>query len=148
MTRPHPQRIFSPSPPGTLLKRAGVADQPQRLRNEKAPEDAGYLGLIRSLPCLHCGMEPSEPAHLRLSSAAYGKASGLGKKPEAKWVLPLCSHDHRLAKTAQHNRSEQEFWDSLGINPLLAATKLWDARGDIVRMISVVHVIIASRSKK
>jgi hypothetical protein len=93
-------------------------------------------------------MTPSEPAHLRLSSAAYGKASGLGKKPEDKWVLPLCSADHRLAKHAQHNRNEAEFWASLGINPLLAASRLWDARGDIVRMISVVHVIISERSKQ
>lgn len=148
MTRSRPQRIFIPSPPGTLLKRAGAADVPQRLRNEKAPEDADYLRHVRSLPCLYCGMEPSEPAHLRLSSAAYGKASGLGKKPDMKWVLPVCSEHHRLARDAQHNRNEAEFWESLGINPLLAATRLWDARGDIVRMNSVVHVIISERSRK
>jgi hypothetical protein len=148
MTFPRPQRLFLPSPPGSLLKRAGAADIPQRRRNPGAPEDADYLRDVRTLPCLSCGMEPSEAAHVRFASAAFGKASGLQKKPESKWVLPLCAQDHRLAREAQHNRNEQEFWDALGIPPLPAASRLWEARGDLVRMVSVVHVIIAERSKR
>lgn len=144
MTRQRPQRLFFPSPPGSLLKRTGAAASPQQPRNPSG--DADYLGLVRQLPCLCCGMEPSEAAHVRFASAAFGKASGLGKKPEDKWTLPLRSGDHRLAKTAQHNRNEREFWESLGIDALLAATRLWDARGDIVRMNSVVHLIISERS--
>jgi hypothetical protein len=143
-----PQRLFLPSPPGSLLKRTGAAESPRQPRQLDGDADKNYLTLVRQCPCLHCGMTPSEPAHLRLSSAAYGKASGLGKKPEDKWILPVCAEHHRLARDAQHNRNEAEFWDSLGINPLRAASLLWDARGDIVRMTSVVHVIISERSLK
>jgi len=45
-------------------------------------------------------MEPTEAAHLRMASAAYGKSSGLNRKPEDRWVLPLCADDHRLARHA------------------------------------------------
>lgn len=144
MTLSRPQRLFLPSPPGSLLKRTGPAALPQQPR--KPNGDADYLGLIRQLPCLSCGMEPSEAAHVRFASAAFGKASGLQKKPEDKWALPVCAQDHRLVKTAQHNRNEREFWESLGIDALVAATRLWDARGDMVRMLSVVHLIISERS--
>lgn len=148
MTAPRPQRIFTPSPPGTLLKRAGAADVPQRLRNEKAPEDADYLKLIRQLPCLKCGVEPcGEAAHVRFASAAFGKASGLGKKPDDKWVLPCCGSDHRLARDAQHNRNEQAFWNDIGINPLIACQRLYAGRGDLVRMRSIAHLIIAERRR-
>lgn len=149
MTLSRPQRLFLPSPPGSLLKHhAGTAELPQQPRKSDGVADLFYLGLVRQLPCLHCGMTPSEPAHLRLSSAAYGKASGLGKKPPDRWVNPLCAEHHRLARDAQHNRNEREFWDSLGINPLASASLLWDARGDLVRMTSVVHVVIAGRKKR
>lgn len=147
MTRIRPQRPFPLAPVGSLLKRITVA-APRRGLAEPEGGDLRYLAGIRTLPCLSCGMEPSEAAHVRFASAAFGKASGLQKKPDDKWALPLCAQDHRLAKEAQHNRGEQEFWDALGINPLLAASRLWEARGDLVRMVSVVHVIIAERSKK
>lgn len=157
MTLSRPQRMFLPSPPGSLLKRtglaghspatAGAAASPQQPRKQSGDADPkNYLSLVRSLPCLSCGMEPSEAAHVRFASAAFGKASGLQKKPEDKWALPVCAQDHRLVKTAQHNRNEREFWESLGIDALVAATRLWDARGDLVRMNSVVHVIISERS--
>jgi hypothetical protein len=92
-------------------------------------------------------MEPSEAAHVRFASAAFGKASGLQKKPEDCWALPLCASCHRLAKGAQHNRNEEEFWHSLGIHPLLTAIRLYEQRGDSVAMRAVAMVAIAERSK-
>jgi hypothetical protein len=142
---PRPKRIFPLAPPGSLLKRATVPTTTARSSDDG---DADYLRLVRALPCLYCGMEPSESAHVRFSSAAFGKASGLGKKPENRFCVPLCAEHHRLAKDAQHNRGEREFWESLGINPLIAASSLWEARGDLVRMVSVAHVIIAGRDKR
>lgn len=144
MTRSHPQRIFAPSAPGALLKRAAPA--PARAK-DASDQDVAYLRLIRSLPCLKCGMEPSEAAHVRFASAAFGKASGLGKKPADRFAAPLCSDCHRLARDAQHNRGEQEFWNSLGINPLLCCAQLYAQRGDLVAMRAVVMVTIAARSK-
>lgn len=149
MTRSRPQRIFTPSPPGTLLKRAGAADVPQRLRNEKAPEDADYLALVRQLPCLHCGVEPcGEAAHVKFSSFQFGRTNSLGKRPHDRDALPLCRQDHLDARHAQHRQSEVAFWDGLGISPYYVAGRLYAQRGDIVAMRAVVMVAIAERSKR
>jgi hypothetical protein len=143
MTIELPRRLSPPAKPGELLKRPAA---PERISPEKG-KSPDYLALVRLLPCLYCGQEPAgEAAHVRLASAAFGKSSGLGKKPDDCWALPLCASDHRNARHAQHNRNESEFWQSLGINPLLAASQLWEARGDFTRMVSIVHVVIASRS--
>ena len=145
MTHPHPQRIFAPSAPGSLLKRVGiVTPAPHKPDTE---QDPAYLAMVRQCPCLSCGMEPSEADHLRMASAAYGKASGLGKKPADRWALPLCAQDHRIAQHAQHKRGEQDFWHALGINPLLCCAELYAQRTDLVAMRAVIFVTIAERSK-
>jgi hypothetical protein len=83
-----PRRIVHPGPPGHLLKRVS---QPRARVEEVAGRDLPYLALVRQLPCLKCGMEPSEAAHVRFASAAFGKASGLGRKPDDRHSVPLCS---------------------------------------------------------
>jgi hypothetical protein len=139
-----PRRIVHPGPPGHLLKRVS---QPRARVEEVAGRDLPYLALVRQLPCLKCGMEPSEAAHVRFASAAFGKASGLGKKPPENFTVPLCAGCHRLDRDAQHNRGEREFWDAIGINPLLTAQKLYARRGDLVAMRAVVMVAIAERGR-
>lgn len=144
MTRSHPQRIFPPSAPGELLKQLLVAPQP---RKGRADQDADYLALVRQCPCLHCGMEPTEAAHVRMASAAFGKASGMAKKPPDRFALPLCADHHRLSRTAQHNRGEQMFWHELGINPLICCEQLYAQAGDLVAMRAVIFVTIAGRGR-
>jgi hypothetical protein len=139
-----PRRIVHPGPPGHLLKRAC---QPRARVEEVAGRDLPYLALVRQLPCLKCGMEPSEAAHVRFASAAFGKASGLGRKPDDRHSVPLCSGCHRLDRDAQHSRGEREFWDSIGINPLIVAEKLYARRGDLVAMRAVVMIAIAERGR-
>jgi hypothetical protein len=112
--------------------------------------DADYLAMVRQCPCLKCGMEPSEAAHVRYACAAcaaYGKASGLQKKPEDRWALCLCADCHRLARDAQHKRCEQGFWHELGINALATCVQLYAQRGDLVAMRAVVMVTIAGRRR-
>lgn len=146
MTLSRPRRLTPPSAPGAMLKQFAAPAPKVRLI---APDDADYLAQVRECPCLSCGLDPcGEAAHVRFASAAYGKSSGLQKRPEHKWVVPLCASDHRLAKTAQHNRNEQEFWHSLGINVLATAVSLYAQRGDLVAMRAMVFVAIASRDKK
>lgn len=139
-----PRRIVHPGPPGHLLKRVS---QPRARVEEVAGRDLPYLALVRQLPCLKCGMEPSEAAHVRFASAAFGKASGLGRKPSDAHSVPLCSGCHRLDRDAQHNRGEREFWDAIGLNPLLTAQKLYAQRGDLIAMRAVVMVAIAERGR-
>jgi hypothetical protein len=145
MTRSHPQRPFAPSPPGSLLKRATVPTTTARTSHHGDADD--YLRLVRASPCLCCGMEPSEACHVRFASAAYGKASGLQKKPGPEWVLPLCASCHRLNRDAQHNRGEREFWEKLGIDPLPTCVALFAQRGDLVAMRAVVFHTIMNRRK-
>jgi hypothetical protein len=147
MTLPRPQRVVPPSPPGSLLKRfAPAAPRKVWIKTER---NEPYLKLVRACPCLMCGLDPcGEAAHVRFASAAYGKASGLQKTPPDQWALPVCGDDHRVARHAQHNRNEQEFWASLGINALATCVKLSAQRGDLVAMRAVVMVTIAERSKQ
>jgi len=142
-----PQRIVHHSKPGSLLKRTGAADLPQQPRQPSGDADRNYLILVRSLPCLSCGMEPSEAAHVRFASAAFGKASGLQKKPEDKWALPLCADCHRLNRDAQHKGNERAFWERLGIDALPTCVALYAKRGDLVAARAVIFVTIANRSK-
>jgi hypothetical protein len=146
MILPRPQRILLVSAPGSLLKRfAAPAPRPRAIETER---DVPYLAQVRECPCLMCGLDPcGEAAHVRFASAAYGKASGLNKTPPDKFSLPVCGDDHRVARHAQHNRNEQEFWASLGINPLVTAEKLYAQRGDLVAMRAVVFSAIAERGK-
>lgn len=147
MTSNFPRRIVHACPPGHLLKRA--VHQPRAARLEVAGRDISYLAQIRECPCLCCGLDPcGEAAHVRFASAAYGKSSGLQKTPEDRWALPCCGIDHRTAKHAQHNRGEQEFWASLGINALATCVKLFAVRGDLVAMRMVAMVAISERGTK
>lgn len=139
-----PRRISHHAPPGSLLK-SFAAPAPRIIRGIESGQDVAYLAMIRTLPCLKCGMEPSEAAHVRYASAAFGKASGLGKKPSDSDTVPLCAGCHRLDRDAQHSRSEKAFWASLGINPLIVCQQLYAKRGDLVAMRAVVFVAIAAR---
>lgn len=143
-----PQTIAARCPPGSLLKRSS-ASQPRQMRaQEVTGRDAAYLDLVRQCPCLKCGMEPSEAAHVRYASAAFGKASALQKKPEDRFAVPLCAGCHRLDKGAQHTRAERAFWEEIGLNPLIVARDLFAQRGDLVAMRAVVMVAIAQRGQR
>lgn len=149
MTRAnHPKRLTPPAAPGTMLKRFDAPLRPRSLKHD-GEREPGYLDLVRACPCLYCGQdEAGEAAHVRFASAAFGKASGLQKKPDDKWALPLCGTDHRTALHAQHNHGEEAFWHALGINPLIVAEWLYEKAGDLVAMRAVVMTAIADRSKK
>lgn len=140
-----PRRLTPPAPLGSMLKRFD-APAPRRFRKDDGERDPAYLENVRACPCLSCGMEPTEAAHVRFSSAAYGKTSGMNKKPEDRFALPLCAECHRLARDAQHNRGEVEFWHALGINPLAVCVALYGQREDLVAMRSVIFLAIAQRS--
>ncbi len=147
MTRPHPQRIIPTSPVGSLLKRTDAPTSDARIRKHAGYEDKDYLAMIRMLPCLCCGMEPSEAAHVRYASAAFGAASGMQRKPPDSRALPLCASCHRLDRDAQHQGSERAFWERLGINPHLVCERLHAQRGDPVAMRAVIFVAISERSR-
>lgn len=139
-----PQRIATTARPGELLKRPLTLEP--AIRTPESAIDRAYLDDVRQCPCLHCGQDPCyEAAHLRMASAAHGKASGAGKRPDDKWALPVCPEHHRLAQKAQHVIGERAFWESIGISPLLVAERLYAKRGDLVAMRAVIFNAIAER---
>ena len=71
---------------------------------------------IASLPCLRCGTEPCQAAHVRIGWLA------LGKKPPDRHCVPLCQPCHE----AQHLRGdERAWWADTGINPTTIAMQLF-----------------------
>jgi hypothetical protein len=136
--------LAPPAPIGSLFKRPVFPRAKPSSKGE--PRDEAYLALIRQLPCLSCGMEPcGEAAHIRLQSAPHGKREGMGRRPSDRWATPICGSDHREGPNALHKIGEYIFWLDLGINPFLIATKLYEARPDVVRMRAIVLHAIAER---
>lgn len=140
-------QIHNRAPVGSLLKKdLPQARKPLKLGRQPRQEDAGYLELIRALPCLKCGDHPSEAAHIRMASAAFAKPSpGMQAKPDDKWTLPLCGGCHRLDKNSLHKIGEVPFFYSLNLNPLLVCEQLQKVNRSIEAMRSVVMQFIGGR---
>jgi surface antigen len=87
------------------------------LRQRQPPlRDPGYLAWLRKQRCACCKQAPPcDAAHLRATSFVYGKAGGIGMKPDDRWALPL-KHNHHMAQHAHGN--ELEWWAAQGVeNP-------------------------------
>lgn len=76
---------------------------------------------IKTLPCVVCGNQPCDPAHVRT-----GADGGMGLTPSDRFLLPLCRTHH----DEQHRVGETTFWSSLGIDPMDIAARLWAVTGD------------------
>jgi hypothetical protein len=85
------------------------------LRQRQPPiREPAYLAWLRKRPCAcGCGKPPpSDAAHLRSGSIAYGKEyPGLGAKPSDMWAMPL----NRSCHMRQHNYGDElGFWAAHG----------------------------------
>lgn len=86
-----------------------------------------YLDRIRALPCLACGRVPCQAAHVRFSDGLVGKVNpGIGKKPEDKWVVPLCVDCH----TDQHKHGERVWWEEQRIDVIAVCQALWKCKAE------------------
>lgn len=145
--------------PGTLLK----GDKPKRRRSDlprmnargarNAPgqrqptvEDPRHLAAIRQCPCIVCAPVcdvQAEAAHIRASTMEHNKPyTGIGRKPDDRWSLPLCASHHRTGKSAQHKFAELPWWASQGIDPFAAALALYQASPNVEAM----RVVILTRA--
>jgi hypothetical protein len=138
-----PQRLAHTGKPGEMLK------QPLSLvrleRKDMNGSEPTHLKLIRQCPCLNCGTEPCEAAHVRMSSAAHGKTNARGKKPADCWTVPLCPDCHTRDPQSQHRIGELTFWHRVGMNPLIVAKQLHEATGDLPKMRAICFNAIAER---
>ncbi len=94
--------------------------------------DPGYLAWLRTKRCCVClRAPPCEAAHIRYSDASAGKVNpGIGRKPDDRYAVPLCSWCHRKSPTSQHNIGDEAlFWRSNMINPLKFAADYYAEYG-------------------
>jgi hypothetical protein len=98
-----PQRINSGLPPVTPMKR----------RRHKA-----HLHHVARQSCLICARKPADPHHLR-----FMQPRGLGLKVSDEFSVPLCRMHHRQA---HHAGDERAWWQTMGIDPIKVARKLWE----------------------
>ena len=114
-----PQRIIRP------ITAFSVASAKQRRPRQ---EDKDHLSFLRGLHCCLCGAPGPDAAHIRAASPVHGKQeSGLQRKPDDKWCLPVCRRHH----DEQHNTGDElKFWDFHGLDPFTLALALYGATGD------------------
>jgi ERF superfamily len=80
--------------------------------------DRNHLRFVASQPCLLCGRTPSDAHHIK-----YAEARAIGRKVSDKFTVPVCRLHHREL----HRRgNERAWWETLGVDPLATAAKLWD----------------------
>jgi ERF superfamily protein len=101
--KPCPQRINSGLAPVMPMKR----------RRHKA-----HLHHVAQQSCLICARKPSDPHHLR-----FMQPRGLGLKVSDEFAVPLCRMHHRQA---HHAGDERAWWQTMGIEPIKVARKLWE----------------------
>lgn len=116
--------------PGTAFSLDGLRQRRPRVTDSK------HLAWIRDLPSVVPGHERVEAAHIRYADDRYGKRSvGTGLKPSDRWVVPLAADQHRR----QHQMNEREYWQAVGIDPIIIAALLFAHSGDDSAAIQVIR---------
>ncbi|KFL31412.1 hypothetical protein JP75_07560 [Devosia riboflavina] len=89
--------------------------------------DKQHMAWLHELPSVVPGHEPVQVAHIRYADDRYGKRSaGTGLKPSDCWTVPLAADQHRR----QHSMNERQYWEAVGIDPILIAALLYAVSGD------------------
>jgi hypothetical protein len=102
---------------------AGV-DQPDRIDGTLAVpaprryRNKAHLRYVAQQACLLCGRKPSDAHHLR-----HLQPRALGRKASDEFAVPLCRIHHRLVHRVG---DEAAWWKDAGIDPAMAARKLWN----------------------
>ena len=124
----------------------GAGRQPWKTRRERREGNCNaHLFLVRSLPCLICGVRGrSDPHHLRHGQAAKGR--GVGMKAQDRFCVPLCRACHDSTH-AIGSRRERGYFAEYGYEALAVADALWVNSGDLSRLhrVLLAHKLAASR---
>ena len=88
------------------------------LAKKKTIRSPKHLAFVRSLPCSVCKTDYSVAAH----HLTHAEPSGMGKKTNDNWVVPLCNDHHYLL----HLQGEKSFWKKYRLEPKIYACLLWD----------------------
>jgi hypothetical protein len=113
LTMPNPaatKPLVAPSS-GPGIRRGQVAAKTIRLR------DKDHRRFVSTQPCLVCGRSPAEAHHLR-----FAQPRALSRKVSDEFTVPLCRVHHR---ELHRHGAEVAWWQSIKIDPLPVAHRLW-----------------------
>jgi hypothetical protein len=79
--------------------------------------DKDHRKFVSKLPCVVCGRTPVDPHHLR-----FAQPRALGRKVSDEFMVPICRVHHR---ELHRHCDEAAWWQSIKIDPLLIARRLW-----------------------
>lgn len=130
-----PQQLAKPKTYGNFKQRGlkKPRHQNSKWREGREGMDEGHLALIRQMPCTHCLKLPAgEAHHLKCTGER-----GMSVRSTDKWTVPLCRTHHDEIERAGAKR-EVAWFRELGIDPLELAGDLWNATGDLPRMVRVL----------
>ena len=98
-------------------------------KTTKRIERPQYRTWVNKLPCVICGAQETEAAHLSMANNEYCHLGrGKGRKASDRWVLPLCRYHHR----EQTNLGDEKlFWESYGMNPYIICLVLFGVWSDL-----------------
>ena len=71
-------------------------------------EDLAYMGMVKQLPCAHCGAPPPSDAHHCYHKPNKDEPHGYKRLPTGRTkshdrdTIPLCKHDHQDGPGAIH----------------------------------------------
>lgn len=83
------------------------------------------MSVVARLPSVISGRRPVEVCHVRYGDPRRKPPTGLGQRPDDKWVLPLTPDEHRLSRDAQHAHNERFWWERHKIDPISVCEKLY-----------------------
>lgn len=98
-------------------------------RKRPRERSSAHLAFVRTLPCVVCLTHRDvEAAHIRMPSPAHGKRStGIGRKPDDLWTLPMCRVHHEEQHSAGN---ETAYWACQAIDPFVTAMAIHACTGD------------------
>jgi ERF superfamily len=100
---------------GLGIRRGRVAAKTVRLRDKE------HRKFVATHPCLVCGRTPADAHHLR-----FAQPSAMGRKVSDEFTVPLCRGHHR---ELHRHGVEMTWWQSVNIDPLPTALRLWQHTG-------------------
>ena len=84
----------------------------------KRLRDKDHLRYVALQPCIVCDRKPAQAHHLKFS-----QQTAMGRKVSDEFTVPLCATHHR---DLHRGGNETLWWDVKKIDPLSAATELWN----------------------
>jgi hypothetical protein len=133
-----PQQVAHPKVYGNFKKRglekAKAKTGNSKWREERPGMSEDHLALIRKMPCCDCLKLPGgEAHHLKANTGERGMAV----RSTDRWALPMC-HEHHMQVEAVGAKRETAHFQDMGFDPIELAQDLWNASGDLAKMVRVL----------